>query len=161
MRGHHHDQSDMTLIACDSSRKEIGTLDYSVWRGKVAVQMITAAVRGLGVGPALVRELQRMYPTTEIDFGMLTADGAKMLAKMSSTFTPNPEFETATKRLAQLKAQEAKWRKLSDHFHANPTEAGRAKLRALGDRWNDLNDEVWQLENDLPHMKPGTRLINL
>jgi hypothetical protein len=122
--------------------------------------MITADQRGFGVGPALVRQLQADHPDTEIDFGLLTDDGARMLAKLPTTFTPNPDYVAKHERYAQLKAQDAEWMALSDKlYQTHQIEAYRTMGREIGDRWNALHDEVSELEHELGGLKPGKRLI--
>jgi hypothetical protein len=150
----------MTIIAYDQG--QVGYINYSVWRGTVNVQMIHADQRGRGVGPALVRELQRRYPDVGLDFGMVTTAGAKMLSKMPTIFIPNEQYHHKMKRLTDVNAILSQWQAIADRAYDDPTPEHRAQFdRISHDAWNDLHSEQWHLEHDLQDIKPGQRLIKL
>ena len=80
LRGHHHNQSDLKLIARDADTEnkiELGYIDYSLYEEIVKVEYIKthARFRGQGVGRALVNELIRLYGKDKINWGYRTGDG--------------------------------------------------------------------------------------
>ena len=71
----HHGQTDERLYVMDEG-KLLAYLDYSVYQGEPSIKMIKSMDQRKGYARALVLALQAEYPETEIDWGMLTDDGA-------------------------------------------------------------------------------------
>jgi len=143
MRGHHSGQSDQTLVAYDDG-EYVGHIDYGVWNGEPAVQMISVPEkRRRGYATALVQRLQAEFPDIEIDMGSLTDEGSKLLAAIPHEVIPNPDYQAKAQRLEQVKAELAKLAQMADAYHANPTEQARQVITDLHDHWNDLHSEDW------------------
>ena len=158
-RGAHSGQSDLTLRAYDDG-EEVGHIDYSVYQGEPAVQMISVPnKRRRGYGTALVHQLQSEFPDTEISMGGLTDDGSALLASIPHDVIHNPEYEEKAAKLEQVKALLAHYQEISDTFDANPTPQGRRGLLAVTDHWNDLHQEEWELEQALYDLQPSKRLF--
>jgi hypothetical protein len=158
MRGYQHGQSDQTLSAFRDGQY-VGHIDYSDYENEPHVQMIEVPkdLRRQGIGTALVQRLQAEYPGVEIDMGGLTDDGSKLLPTIPQTNTANPEHQALTARLEKLRAKEAEYQALADRFHANPNEADRARINAISGSWNNLNDVIEKIEQQLQDMRPSTR----
>jgi hypothetical protein len=157
--GHHGGQTDIQLVA-RTENGVAGYLDYSVWNGQVQIGMIHVHQKRSGVGTALVKALQKMYPTTEIDWGMTTPEGTQLYKSLEFEDIPNNSVIRKMKRLESLKAKNAHYEELGKTWEAsNKTEQDRrAYLDATAD-WNDLYDEMHDLERDLHGEKPYRRLI--
>lgn len=151
----HSGQMDATMRAVVDGR-EAGYLDYTVYEGRPQIAMVEVAeeFRRQGIGAELVRELQRKFPDTEIDWGMLTAEGAalrealpKITQEVASVRAKVQELEAAVAERADLERQ-------AEAFHEAPaTEESRAAYREFiqknGDRWNELHDRIDQLDNEV------------
>ena len=158
-RGYHRGQSDLTLRAYDDG-EEVGHIDYSVYQGQPAVQMISVPIKKRrGYGTAMVHQLQSEFPNIEINMGGLTDDGSALLASIPQNVIHDPEYQKKEQRLEQVRAELARLQALYDAFEANPTEQGRAEIHALTDKWNDLYQDEWELERGLRDMQPSKRLF--
>jgi hypothetical protein len=156
-RNHHHGQSDQTLRAFVGDRC-VGWIDYSVYQGEPSVQMIEVVDQRRGYGSALIRKLQSMFPDTEIDMGMLTDDGMKLIGGMPHIIVHDPEYKAKRERLDGLLATEREYQRAMDAFDANPSDEARRALPAVN-RWNDLNDAIRELEQELHYMKPSKKIF--
>ena len=156
---HHGGQTDIQLVARNENGVA-GYLDYSVWNGEVQIGMIHVHQRRSGIGTALVKELQRMYPTTEIDWGMTTSEGTQLYKSLEFETIPNNNVIRKMKELEALKAKNAEYEKLRAVWDASAkTEKDRqAFLTATAD-WNDLYDAIHDLERELDDQKSYRRLI--
>ena len=154
----HSGQTDWRLVA-QQDGEPIGSLDYSVYRDEPAIQMIRGSREVRGVGVAMVKRLQAEYPGVAIRFGMLTPDGAKMLRKLPMQTVKNPDYTRVARRLARVRKREQQFQAQYAAFEAEPTEERRMAIQAIGDQWNDLNQQIWELENELRELKPSKRLV--
>ena len=157
-RGYSHGQTDLRLLAYDDD-EYVGHIDYSIYDDEPAVQMISVPEkRRRGYATAMVRHLQSEFPDTEINMGGLTDDGSKLLASIPQQVIQNPEYQEKMDRLKRVKSELAQYTAMTDAFDANPTEQARQAILAFKDRWNELYDEEWQLEQELRDMRPAKRL---
>jgi hypothetical protein len=158
-RGYHRGQSDLTLRAYDDG-EEVGHIDYSIYQGEPAVQMISVPVKKRrGYATAMVHQLQSEFPDVEINMGGSTDDGSALLASIPQNVIHNREYRETEQRLEQVKARLAQYQAVADAFEANPTEQGRAEIHALTDKWNALYQDEWELERALRDMQPSKRLF--
>ena len=129
----------------------VGTLEYGVYEGNPNVKMIEVdpKYRRKGIATKLLQELQKKYDGKEIDFGMSTPDGTKLLD--SITYNVTDETVVADRqKLKNLQAElndlEAKIGAFDELFDSGAiTEAQRAEFEALGEQW----DEVYRSINEL------------
>ena len=158
-RGYRSGQSDLTLRAYDDG-EEVGHIDYSVYNGEPHVQMIAVPTKKRrGYATAMVHQLQSEFSDTEINMGGLTDDGSALLGSIPQDVRHNPEYQEKEQRLAQVKAELGRYQAIADAFDADPTEDNRQKLLRLGDDWNDLHQEEWELEQALYDLRPSKRLF--
>jgi hypothetical protein len=157
--GHHGGQTDIQLVARNENGVA-GYLDYSVWNGQIQIGMIHVHQKRSGVGTALVKELQKMYPTTEIDWGMTTPEGTQLYKSLEFEDVPNASVIRKMKQLDALKTKNAEYEALGKTWEASDkTEKDRrAYLDATAD-WNDVYDAIHDLERELDGQKPYKRLI--
>lgn len=156
----YRDQQDLQLVATRDGQY-VGHIDYAVWQDEVSVQMISVpeSQRRKGIGTALVRELQRQYPDVEINMGMLTDDGSKLLATIPRRIVPNDEYQRLATRLAKLQRIDAAWKKKADMIAAQSTDAGRTWFQSVMDKWNAIYDEIYQIEKRMQDLRPSTKLF--
>lgn len=135
---------------------EAGHLDYVVYQGRPSVSYIKVHPSNLrqGVGRMLVQHLQLSFPDQEIDFGMLTEDGAALLAAITRK-EPVPEVVAIVHELADIRRELALLDARSDAFHTMSTNSEaeilefRAWISEVTDRWNTLHDREYELDNTL------------
>jgi len=159
--GHHHGQTDVRLEA-RTDRGLSGYLDYSVLHGQPQITMIHVAHRREGVGSALVKHLQSLYPTTEIDWGSLTPKGSQLYKSIEFEEIPNPRVIRDMRKLEQLKQKEAGYRALADEWErSSKSEEDRRRFLDDTSDWNDLHSEIMDLEQELHDQKPYRRLVKI
>lgn len=159
--GHHHGQTDIRLTA-RTEKGVAGYLDYSVLHGQPQISLIHVSHKREGVGTALVKHLQSLYPATEIDWGSLTPDGAKLYNSIEFEEIPNTRVIRSMQKLKQLKNKEAGYKKLAAEWESSAkTEDDRRKFLAATEDWNDLHQEISDLESELQDQKQYRRLIKL
>jgi len=93
-RGYHHSQSDDSIIAYVGD-DVAGYIDYSSYHDDVSIQMVSVnkAYRRLGVATTMLQELDRLYPDIEIDPGMTTEEGSKLLEEYRRRYPKKIDFE--------------------------------------------------------------------
>lgn len=157
--GHSGGQTDIRLIA-HNENGIAGYLDFSVWQGQIQIGMIQSHQKRSGIGTALVKELQKMYPTTEIDWGMTTPEGTQLYNSLEFETIPNSSVIRKMKELETLKEKNAEYEKLSAVWNASAkTEQDRQAFLSATADWNDVYDAIHDLERELDGQKPYRRLI--
>ncbi|WP_141397442.1 GNAT family N-acetyltransferase [Polaromonas sp. AER18D-145] len=155
-------QSNLRLIA-DVNNSTVGWIDYVLFQGKPSINMVEVqpSLRRNGYGSALVYQLQREFPSQEIDWGMLTGDGAKLFASIPKRFLPDSEYAVKRDQLNANKEKLARYSQLADSFHAieSPSDAQRNVYQSATGDWNDLHDMQWELEQYLASTPPGITLL--
>jgi len=140
-KGYSHGQSDM-ILRMYVDKKEVGTIDYTVYNKEVSIKYIDVQDRRKGYGSKLVLRLQSMYPKTEIDFGMLTSDGSKLIGSIRSKLYVDrikiKKLKTLEKRLLDTK-------KRIDSIMRDKSRKDYDKLNDLHDLVDDIEDELRDL----------------
>lgn len=69
-----------TLVARDSTKASVGTVDYSTYQGAVHVKMarVSPERQRQGIGLGLLRQLAKEHPGVPIHPGMTTPEGEKL-----------------------------------------------------------------------------------
>ena len=151
-----HSGETFSTMTAKIDGKVAGTLEYSEYEGKPSVKMVEVSpeYRRKGVGTKLLQELQKAYPNTEIDFGMLTDDGAKLINKST--------YEVENKELADKFARKEELQKIIDEYdktieesHENDTDLPEG----YAEDYNELYDELQDLEKELRGKKATKRLV--
>lgn len=149
--GYSRGESYFTM-SYEQDGKTVGTLEYGVYEGEPNVKMIEVSpeYRRKGIGTKLLQELQKKYPDAEIDFGMSTPDGTKLLE--SITYDVTDEAVVAYRQ--KLKDLQSELNVLQEKLDVlydteNLTEAQEAEMHKLGDRWTEVYDSIRELENAL------------
>ena len=149
--GYAYDETYFTMSYTQDG-KEVATLEYGEYEGKPNVKMIEVdpEYRRKGIATKLLQELQRKYPDTEINFGMTTPDGSKLLE--SITYDVTDEAVVADRqKLKDLQAElDDLQEKLDVLYDTDPlTEEQRSELEKLGDRWQEVYEAIHYLSEDL------------
>ena len=129
--------------------KVVGTLEYGDYEGVPNVKMIEVdpEYRRKGIGTKLLQSLQKKYPEQEINFGMRTPDGAKLLDAI--TYDVTDDAVVADKQLlSDLQAElDYLQERLDVLFDTeNLTEAQEAEMQELGDQWQEVYETIHELE---------------
>ena len=104
-RGAHHGQIDASILV-EAEGRLVGCLDYSVYEGIAAIQMIEVAEshRRQGLATRMVRHLQAEHPGAGIEWGMLTPEGAHFRDSLPVRSEPSDDAPRFA-RLARLRAK--------------------------------------------------------
>lgn len=161
VKASHHQQHDMRLTAY-TDQGVAGYLDYSEWRGEIKIHMIQVHQKRQGVGTALVKHLQSLYPVTEIDWGTTSELGTQLYNSLEFEHVPNNAVIRMTKKLDELKKQEQNYQELAAQWEkSSKTERDRQQFLNATEGWNELHDEISQLEQELHGQKPYRKLIKI
>ena len=136
--------------------KEVATLEYGEYEGNPNVKMIEVEpeYRRKGIATKLLQELQQKYPDAEINFGMLTPDGSKLID--SITYDVTDEAVVADRQ--KLKSLQAELDELQERLDVlydteNLTEEQDAEMHRLGDRWEEVYNAIRKLSKELKGKK--------
>ncbi len=125
-------------------------LDFCEFEGVPHVQMLRVdpSARRQGYGSALLRYLQKQYPDTEIDLGMLSQDGSKLISSLQYATITDPDIDKKMRFLARIR----------DHLEAmyllSPEEIGKRS-----EEMNRLHDIERDLESELHGKSASKRII--
>ncbi len=147
------------VLTAKSANGAAGVLEYVVYEGTPSISMVSVSAgnRRQGIGRALVQELQSKFPDIEIEWGGLTDDGAAL--RNSLQFEDRPNIDVQRKQ-GQLQMAIAERAQLEAEADKRRDSAGySAWIQTVSDRWNDLHDEISDLESELAAAGPAYRRI--
>lgn len=146
-RKSHSGQHDFSLIATLDG-EYAGALEYSVYQGEVAVQIVDVleGKRRKGVGTALVVALQEAYPEQVIQFGMSTAAGVALLNSLEWRIEVNEAVSSAARDIATLTQKLRDYERRAEEILKMESSERAAAMEALSD-WNEVTDRVEELEH--------------
>lgn len=147
--GYNHGQSDERLYTTDDKNEVTAYVDYSVYEGQPAIKMIQSAVPRQGLARSLLLKLQSMFPDVEIDWGMLTDDGAALKRSLTFKEIVDPVMKAKEGLLARVKTKIA-------HLERSVTPEN---IKSFSDLWTRLYDMERRLEDELEHAVMSKRLI--
>lgn len=147
--GYHNDQHDLVLIAKTEDGTVVGKIEYNEYQGKPHVSWIEVepSLRKQGIGKRMIKYLQNQYPDEEIKIGGTTDLGTKFFDKLPKSFEKNERYEVLVNRLKSLQNAETKLNK-----YVQKTGVSSERVSNL---YNDINDEMWQIEQELQDTSPG------
>lgn len=145
--------------------EEIGYIDYADYEGTPYIKYITVSPehRRKGIASRLLKQLQREYPDTEIDWGMTTPEGTALKEKVAVRI----ENRTAIKVNKALRAEQEKLegieKKLNDFYeimdNRDLTEQEDAEIQEYGKAWDESYAKVRALEDAARGMKEYKYMI--
>jgi hypothetical protein len=139
-----------TLIAKTPDR-QVGYLNYSIYNDKPQIGMIFVAqdYRRRGVAMKMLKSLQELSPDEEIDWGITTDAGSNLRKSINYRKVPNPEIIKKKAKLAGVRSKLARLNYRLEQLKNTDVELARKFVQTVGDRWNQLNDLEYRLENEL------------
>ena len=143
-------------MSYEQDGKVVGTVQYGEFDGKPNVKMIEVdpEYRRQGIGTKLLQELQKKYPDIEIDFGMSTEDGSKLIE--SATYSvENIEVTQKTARIEEIKQKLDEYDKGIEEFIENDMDVPEDYAAD----YNDLYDEMQVLEEEIQGKKPTSIFV--
>lgn len=152
-------QTNMTLYA-ELEGEVVGRIDYVEYQGGVTVQWIKVRddMQRKGIATAMAKELQRQFPDTEVEWSAATNMGAEFIDALNREFQDNPDYGRLK---AAYDAAKAEYDALQAEFDA--WEGGPLKdnpdMFQKGERLNELDALIFDLEDQLRGMKPGRWMI--
>ncbi len=145
-------------MSYEQDGKVVGTVQYGEFEGKPNVKMIEVdpEYRRQGIGTKLLQELQKKYPDVEIDFGMATEDGSKLIE--SATYSvENTEVTQKTARIEEIKQKLSEYDKGIEEFIENDMDVPEDYAAD----YNDLYDEMQVLEEEVRGKKPTSTFVKM
>lgn len=148
--GYHHNQTDMSLYAL-LDNKVVGYIDYSIYDGTPSVRMIEVDddYKRHGYAREMLRNLQSKFPDTEIDLGMLTDDGYKLVKSLQFDLLPS-EYIDDFEHLERLKKEYEGIKLEIDGYegvvYSSLPETERNHVYSLYSKFHNLEYEIEQLE---------------
>jgi len=147
-------QSNMRLLA-ERDGKVCGGIDYVIFGDEVSVSMIEVDEneRRKGVGTALLKELQRLYPDKDLNMGWFTEDGAKLWNSIPKKIINNDEYEKLSKEKKDLLSEQSILTNLMEEWFQSGEEEKRVAMLGMGDRLNEISDRISDIDYLLYDMK--------
>ena len=129
------------------NEEELGWISYGVYEGEPSIKMMEVSPehRRKGIGKKLLQALQKKYPDTEINFGMTTPDGTKLLE--NSTYqVENKEVQSKLDRIKEIQAKLSEYDKTyDDFFNDKIPDPGED----YADDYNDIEYEMRELQREV------------
>jgi GNAT superfamily N-acetyltransferase len=144
---------DATLIVSVDG-EQAGYLSYSVYKNVPAIKMIWVSpnYRRQKIAVQMLKSLQSMFPTEEIDWGYTTDDGSALKQNINFRSVPNTKVSQTKTKLIAVRSQLAKLSHKLETLQKTDVEKARKFVQAVSDRWNNLHDLAYKLENQLSTM---------
>lgn len=137
-----------------------GYLDYSVYGvNHIRIKMICVLRNRFGIGLALVKHLQGLYPETEIDWELVTLETTTLYKSLKFRQAPNLTVIRDVEKLKRLKKREEDYKKITAKWPCLDSEESSRRFMAVIEDWNDLHDEIWKLEQKLKGQRKYRRLL--
>lgn len=157
-------QMDAMLSAEGPQGETIGYIKYAEYQEIPYIQYIEVDEkhRRQGVATRLLQELQNLYKGKEIDWGMTTEDGTKL--KQSITYVVEDiEVKKLLERLvaAQMALQRNEAQLNQLYEIEEPSQEQSIEIERLGEEWDALNDEIWNLNREIDGRKPEKVFIKM
>ena len=105
--------------------------------------------RRRGVAMKMLKALQELSPNEEIDWGITTDAGSNLRKSINYRKVPNPEIIKKKAKLAGVRSKLARLNYRLEQLKNTDVELARKFIKTVGDRWNQLNDLEYRLENEL------------
>lgn len=143
------DEDIFTLYA-KINDETVGELNYGVYKNEPNVKMLEIKEnwRRMGIGTTLLKHLQKLYPNAEISLGFITNDGEKLLNTIKRKFIPNIEYNKFSTKLIKIERE-------IDRLIQKSNKGDYSE----NDKFNDLYDQKYELEDKLSDMKKGVWII--
>lgn len=149
--------------------KDIGYLDFSVYEDTPYIQMINVKepYRRKGYATKMIKQLQKQYPNSEIDFGMTTDDGTKLVNSLSFDTKVNIEYDKKVKQAKKLKKWLDEFKEFTDKVYQqidnNEPIAEKNRLYIVNntDKWQKYKNKYEELLNWIRENKRETKFVKI
>lgn len=161
----HDNQLDIALHAIDSKGDIVGSIFYAIYDDNISINNIVVEedFRRLGIGTALMKNLQSRYPNNEINTGYRSERGDKLYQSLPKRIIPNKEYNILINKKDSLELEFNELQKQLNDFYNNPNLAQDAhkkeKYMQIGNRWNDVSSQLDEINERLREIKKETILI--
>lgn len=157
---------EMTLIVDD---KIVGCIQYTVYDDKPYIQMIKVAEdeRRKGYGTKLIKALQKEYPNSEIDFGMTTDDGTKLVNSLPFDVNVNIEYDKKVKQAKKLKKWLDEFKEFTDKVYQqidnNEPIAEKNRLYIVNntDKWQKYKNKYEEILDWIRKNKKEKKFVKI
>lgn len=153
---------DATIMATVNGQ-QVGYLSYNVYQDQPAIKMIWVEPehRRQKIALRMLKELQKTYPESEIDWGYTTPQGTELKRSIKFRTRPNIDVIQAIEKLNAIRSKLKQMNYKLERLQQTDIEAARRYAQTVGDRWNKLNDLEYKLENRLSSMgSPYSKFID-
>jgi hypothetical protein len=159
--GYSYGQHDY-LIRALVAQEIAGTISFSEFDGIPHVNFIevTEGYRRQGIALEMIRTLQRKYESVPIDFGYTTDSGTSLLQGISFIEVPNEKYSAAAERRTELQKQVEAFEAIAEML-TKADESSRSRMITQLQNWNDVLDELDQVEGVMAQEAEVYRLVNL
>ena len=136
--------------------KIAGKLNYGEYNGEPNVKMIEVKpeYQRKGIGTKLLQELQKKYAGIEIDFGMSTPDGTKLLEKATYT-VEDAEVVEKQNRIGEIQNILDEYDKGFENYFDNDLPVPQN----YAEDYNDLYDEMRRLQEEIRGKSATKRFV--
>jgi len=151
----HSGQNNYAVLALQGD-EPVGVLDFVEFNGEVSISMVEVnkKFRNQGIGRGLVLHLQNEYPRIEIEWGYDTDEGAKLHKSMirkkelyvdEAKHKRKKQLHDRYNRLVELRKS---IKEKLDVLYKDGNSDIRG-LRKYGKMYDELEDEIWELEQQI------------
>ena len=149
MTGYSRGQKSLTM-AVKLGGKSVATMDFSEYGDIPSIEWIKVdpEYRNRGLGKHMIRELQRMYPNQEIQWGYTTPEGTALYKSIPHKMIEKPEVIRKVEHLKKIKRE---LKKLEAKLNSLTPEEKTRWIQTVSDRWNRYHDMVSSLEHQLEY----------
>lgn len=157
---HYSGQTNCTL-SVQSNADVVAKIEYVIYQDEISVSMISVpeSERRKGYATQALVHLQSLHPRVEIEMGYLTTEGSALLSSLHFTHVPNIEVLAHKHELKSAKIDLADLIQQAQ-FMENDRPRYIAFLERQGERWNDLQSRIDELEHQLYDCKDHRKIIN-
>ena len=149
--------------------KDIGYLDFSVYEDTPYIQMINVKepYRRKGYATKMIKQLQKEYPNSEIDFGMTTDDGTKLVNSLPFDTKVNIEYDKKVKQAKKLKKWLDEFKEFTDKVYQqidnNEPIAEKNRLYIVNntDKWQKYKNKYEEILDWIRENKRETKFVKV
>lgn len=149
--------------------KNIGYLDFSVYEDTPYIQMINVKepYRRKGYATQMIKQLQKEYPNSEINFGMTTDDGTKLVNSLPFNTKVNIEYDKKVKQAKKLKKWLDEFKEFTDKVYQqidnNEPIAEKNRLYIVNntDKWQKYKNKYEEILDWIRENKRETKFVKV
>jgi len=139
--------------------KNVGYVEYSVYQDQPQIDMIRVdpQYRRQGYATLLVKELQRLYPDSQVKFGMLTPDGEKFHKSLQFEPRIDQSIEDRHQKLRHIRGELSRLTNKLEQLQKSDPQRARRWLDTVAKRWDKLHDLEYKYERETSGLGSSTK----